>query len=530
MSSSNGGPSFLSTASGDIEQGLGAPAAVSDSSQQPIEISSSFSFGSSEPSPNPALDIPKGNLQNRAAAALLTLAEWIPQALTLQLAHRLDLDGSPTVLDKEYSPNHDWIRSARQVVPRALSVTDAVEERAYLPPTLAVVQQAMSAAYLDRTMMMSSSPNNAAARHSLTRPSSATSEAAAAKTAVNAMRVSKSTTPTPSSHEVESLSVGGTYSATSSTSVGPILSSGSSVKLLALAKIKCDANAAINKIYNHSESVLAASLDILATYFMGQKIIYTESKTYCEQQLNALMLPAILISAICTVLSLALPSVFAAAFVMAGLTATSSFILAIISYLKLDAKAEAHKTSAYQFSKLQTSCEFFSGRLLFARAQQSRGEGDYISATDDNNSAQQTKSASVYQEVANFMVHSETKMKEIKDMNKFIIPESIRFRFCDIYMQNIFADVKKLEIEDQKKKIRLRACLKRIELERSTSTAGVSDELLRARDEVILEMIDHRHRYLELDQVCKNRVNSQIDKAHKRRSCLPCMRCNWLKT
>jgi hypothetical protein len=33
--------------------------------------------------------------------------------------------------------------------------------------------------------------------------------------------------------------------------------------------------------------------------------------------------------------------------------------------MKLDAKAEAHKTSSYKYDKLQSECEFFSGKLLF---------------------------------------------------------------------------------------------------------------------------------------------------------------------
>ena len=51
---------------------------------------------------------------------------------------------------------------------------------------------------------------------------------------------------------------------------------------------------------NHKYS---SSLDILASYIKGQKIIYMESKNHCEKQLNWLMLPSILLSAFATVLA-----------------------------------------------------------------------------------------------------------------------------------------------------------------------------------------------------------------------------------
>ena len=45
------------------------------------------------------------------------------------------------------------------------------------------------------------------------------------------------------------------------------------------------------------------SLDILASYLKGQKIIYMEAKTFSEKRLNQLMMPAILLSTTATVLA-----------------------------------------------------------------------------------------------------------------------------------------------------------------------------------------------------------------------------------
>jgi hypothetical protein len=41
------------------------------------------------------------------------------------------------------------------------------------------------------------------------------------------------------------------------------------------------------------------TLDLFASYLKGQKILYIEAKTYCEQRLHFFMLPAIFISAFC---------------------------------------------------------------------------------------------------------------------------------------------------------------------------------------------------------------------------------------
>ena len=58
----------------------------------------------------------------------------------------------------------------------------------------------------------------------------------------------------------------------------------------------------MQEIYNNEASANSMALDILSVYLKGQKILYIEAKSYCEVRLNALMLPAIVISAATTVL------------------------------------------------------------------------------------------------------------------------------------------------------------------------------------------------------------------------------------
>ena len=77
------------------------------------------------------------------------------------------------------------------------------------------------------------------------------------------------------------------------------------------------------------------------------------------------MLPAIFLSSLATLGSLGLDTVVWSSYIVSGLNAIISFLLAVVSYMKLDAQSEAHKISAHQYDKLQSSCEFTSGYFLF---------------------------------------------------------------------------------------------------------------------------------------------------------------------
>jgi hypothetical protein len=112
----------------------------------------------------------------------------------------------------------------------------------------------------------------------------------------------------------------------------------------------------------------STALDIIATYLRGQKLIYMESKAFCESRLNKLMMPSIFLSTAATVLASIIKEFFWGAYLIAGVNGVIAFLLAIVNYLKLDAASEAHKISAHQYDKLQTKIEFLSGQtLLFKR-------------------------------------------------------------------------------------------------------------------------------------------------------------------
>lgn len=180
----------------------------------------------------------------------------------------------------------------------------------------------------------------------------------------------------------------------------------------------------LSTTYDTNQNNNSTICDVIAIYLKGQKILYTEAKTLCEQRLTSLMLPAIFFTVVCTITNLLLKEFTYGPFISSVLNGLVAFILAIVNYLKLDARAEAHRTSAYKFDKLISFVEFNSGKVFFI--------------------------ANEYKKIGEIISFVENNVKEIKETNQFVLPEKIRFLFPNLTSINVFAEVKRRQNKEAK--------------------------------------------------------------------------------
>ena len=259
----------------------------------------------------------------------------------------------------------------------------------------------------------------------------------------------------------------------------------------------------LNTAYSSSNSNNSMICSIIGIYLKGQKLLYAEAKTHCEQKLHYLMLPSIFFTVLGSVLNLTLKEEAYGTTLVSGLNAFIAFLLALVNYLKLDARAEAHRTTAYKFDKLEYSLVFSSGKNIFM--------------------------SSSREEMEALIKNTEKEICEIKETNPFILPEHIRYSYPILCGTNVFTTVKEVQTRemimvDQFKDL-MNMLTEAEEIQPQTTAQTVRINTLKDQQRILVKkIIEIRNEYLNID----NKFQIEID-MNRKKCCNRIQLCGCLK-
>ena len=189
-----------------------------------------------------------------------------------------------------------------------------------------------------------------------------------------------------------------------------------------------DIEKTINKYHGVDIDVnFSSEIDILTTYIKGQKSLFIYSKLATQRKLTCLTLPALFISAALTITSPYLSCNPWNLEITSGLNACVTFLLSVISFLKLESTVEAYFQMATHLDTIQTSLELANSQFVL-----SNNDLDTKQLTIDK-----------FKEV-------EEKINEFKTNNKLLIPEEVKILFPVISHIDFFSFIKRNKLYRKK--------------------------------------------------------------------------------
>jgi hypothetical protein len=259
----------------------------------------------------------------------------------------------------------------------------------------------------------------------------------------------------------------------------------------------------LNTAYSSSNSNNSMICSIIGIYLKGQKLLYAEAKTHCEQKLHFLMLPSIFFTVLGSVLNLTLKDEAYGTILVSGLNAFIAFLLAVVNYLKLDARAEAHRTTAYKFDKLEYSLVFSSGKNIFM--------------------------SSTREEMEALIKNTEKEIREIKETNPFILPEHIRYSYPILCGTNVFTTVKEVQTKEMVMVDRFKDLMNMLtemeEIQPQTSVEKAQIELLKEEQRMLVKkIIEIRNDYLKIDETFQTEIDTNRKKCCNRIQLCGCLK------
>jgi hypothetical protein len=216
------------------------------------------------------------------------------------------------------------------------------------------------------------------------------------------------------------------------------------------------------------------------------------------------MIPSILFTVVCSIANLLLKDYVYGNLITSCLNGFIAFILALINYLKLDARSEAHRSSAYKYDKLLSYITFQSGKIYFLKSELGK--------------------------FRDIIIKIERDISEIKESNQFVLPEKIRYSFPLLSGTNIFTEVKRIESIEVTYLNELSKYMKQeYDYENQKSKSSVEErkqieekieQLNEKKFLLTMKIIKLQDEYLVIDQKFVDEINKYQTKNRWRPKCL----------